>query len=81
MIKDSFYRKRADIDYIQEKQKSNYYCPVCGHTMTFINNQERKLCGWCGLKVDRPRLTVETVCLIERLKRRYKIFLKKKEGI
>lgn len=72
---------RTDKDYIQEKMKSQYYCPICGHTTTFVFRQEEKICKWCNYKIQKPKKSVYDINKIKFLKQRYKLFLKKKEGI
>lgn len=69
-------QKRAN-----EMQKCQYYCPNCGHTITFTLGIESKICGYCRVKVSKPRKSVYDITRENFYKRRYLEFLKKKEGI
>lgn len=81
MLTDGLRATRCDKAFMNERLKFSYYCPVCGHTNTFIHGCEEKICKWCNRKIKRPRKSIYDINQEKNYKRKYLEFLKKKEGM
>lgn len=42
---------KEEIIYKYAKEYTHQYCSYCGHTNSFNQTQDYKICTWCGKKI------------------------------